>query len=675
MEILAFNLSFANLSSMLLVALGLGLVIFIHELGHFAVAKWCGVKVERFSIGFGPILWRVQRGETEYALSAVPFGGYVKMLGQDDADPSQMADDRIAKDPRSYSAKTVPQRIAIISAGVINNMVSAVVFFFIAFMLGVQYQPAVVGSVVPGMPAWKAGLRQGDVINLISGREDSQLSFTDVRLAVALSQADVPVRIEGLRGKKPFAAEVTPKAGDLVPTIFVEPTLSLVLPEAEPGDKDFSLTSPGLSASKAEPPLEPGDEIKEVDGIAVKSFAEMQLLLAEKRDKPVELAVRRRGTPPDASLTKIEIQPNHFRDLGMRMAIGPVSAIQAGSPSEGKLKEGDIITHIVSPDQLTVGVELDPLKLPDYFAKLAGQEVRVRVKRQSSGGNPKPEEFAMVPENRPGWIERPSPMIEDCPLSVPAIGVAFHVLHHVVAVDPGRPAANAEIRVDDNLQEITLVPPDARKAVGDKDVVLKFKEGERNWPEAFWLIQTYREYQVLLTVKSQGAEKERTVEIFPEDDPDWYLPMRGFATKGLSQKRQAKDIGEAVTLGFRRTRDSIIEMWLTIRGLLSGRISRKALGGPIRIAETAYFFVKQGIPDLILFLGILSVSLAVLNFLPIPVLDGGHFVFLCWEGIRGKPPSEKVVVGATWVGFALVVSLMVFVMYNDISSFFPPKHQ
>src|SRR6516162_4904280 len=182
-EILAFGFSLSNFPYIVLVALGLGLVIFIHELGHFAVAKWCDVKVERFSIGFGPVLWRITRGETEYALSAVPFGGYVKMLGQDDADPSQMADDRIAKDPRSYTAKSVPQRIAIISAGVINNMVSAVAFFVIAFMLGVQYQPAIVGSVVPGMPAWKAGLRQGDVITRISGREDPQLSFTDVRLA------------------------------------------------------------------------------------------------------------------------------------------------------------------------------------------------------------------------------------------------------------------------------------------------------------------------------------------------------------------------------------------------------------------------------------------------------------------------------------------------------------
>ena len=74
-----------------------------------------------------------------------------------------------------------------------------------------------------------------------------------------------------------------------------------------------------------------------------------------------------------------------------------------------------------------------------------------------------------------------------------------------------------------------------------------------------------------------------------------------------------------------------------------------------------------------MFLGILSVSLSVLNFLPIPVLDGGHFVFLCWEGIRGKPPSERVVVTATYVGLAFVLSLMVFVLYMDISSYFPGK--
>ena len=120
MEVLAVDLTnIVNQASYISVAaLGLGLVIFLHELGHFAVAKWCNVFVERFSIGFGPVFFSRKWGETEYALSLIPFGGYVKMLGQDDADPSQLTNEEIAADPRSYVAKSVLQRMAIISAGV-----------------------------------------------------------------------------------------------------------------------------------------------------------------------------------------------------------------------------------------------------------------------------------------------------------------------------------------------------------------------------------------------------------------------------------------------------------------------------------------------------------------------------------------------------------------------------
>ncbi|MGE5192454.1 MAG: RIP metalloprotease RseP, partial [Deltaproteobacteria bacterium] len=493
MEILAFSFSLSNLSSIVLVALGLGLVIFIHELGHFAVAKWCGVKVERFSIGFGPVLWRITRGETEYALSAIPVGGYVKMLGQDDADPGQMADDQIARDPRSYTAKSVPQRIAIISAGVINNMVSAVLFFVVAFMFGVQYQPAVVGSVVPGMPAWEAGLRLGDTITRINDREDKELGFTDVRLAVALSSADEQVEIMGLRNGKSFTTKVKPVRleGQLVPTIFVEAEQSLTLPA--PGDDDprFKLTIPGLSASRAEPPFEPGDELKEIDGVVLNDYADLALELAKKRDRRVEFGVRRKGATKGGPLTKIGVDPNHFRVLGMKMAIGQIKAIQRGSPAErAKLRVGDTITHVLEPEQKTIGVDLDPLELPDYFAGLAGKEVLLRVKREVSGGNPVPEKVALIPDDRPGWTERPS-SLKDSPMSIPALGVAVHVLHHVVDVDPDGPAAKAGIKKDDNIQQIRFVP--SKKAdqdqTGEEPESIKFGDAQRNWPYAFWLIQ------------------------------------------------------------------------------------------------------------------------------------------------------------------------------------------
>ncbi|MEX2561324.1 MAG: site-2 protease family protein, partial [Pirellulales bacterium] len=158
----------ANWLIVVQVALGLGMVIFVHELGHFAVAKWCGVKCEKFYLGFGRPIFRFQWGETEYGIGILPLGGYVKMLGQED-NPSRAIEETerarvpgeggepapaaAAYDPRSYLAKSVPQRMAIISAGVIMNVIFAFVFAVIAYGLGVPYQPSIVSKTMPGSPA------------------------------------------------------------------------------------------------------------------------------------------------------------------------------------------------------------------------------------------------------------------------------------------------------------------------------------------------------------------------------------------------------------------------------------------------------------------------------------------------------------------------------------------
>ena len=145
----------------------LGLLIFVHELGHFMVAKWSGVMVQRFSLGFGPRVLAFRRGETEYAISAVPLGGYVKMLGEDpDEDvPSGEA-------ARAFASQPLHRRTAIVVAGPLMNLLTAFVAFTVVFAAFGAGSPAAgprIGGVMPGMPAATAGLQAGDTVLAIEG--------------------------------------------------------------------------------------------------------------------------------------------------------------------------------------------------------------------------------------------------------------------------------------------------------------------------------------------------------------------------------------------------------------------------------------------------------------------------------------------------------------------------
>ncbi|HEV3202779.1 MAG TPA: site-2 protease family protein, partial [Gemmataceae bacterium] len=167
-------------------ALGLGLVIFIHELGHFVVAKWCDVHVEAFSIGFGPPLpgCSVKWGETTYMIALFPLGGYVKMVGEG------AENDESDTDPRSFKNKPVWQRMAIISAGVTMNLILAFICFVYVFLThGDEQTPGVVGKVDTGGPAWVKGIRIGDVIYKIGSKGDEP-SFETLQKAVMNSSKD-----------------------------------------------------------------------------------------------------------------------------------------------------------------------------------------------------------------------------------------------------------------------------------------------------------------------------------------------------------------------------------------------------------------------------------------------------------------------------------------------------
>lgn len=650
---------FGTLVTYLYVALGLGLVIFFHELGHFAVAKWCDVFVERFSIGFGPVLWSFKRGETEYALSLIPFGGYVKMLGQDDIDPSQLSSEEIAQDPRSYSAKSVPQRMAIISAGVAMNIITGLLFFALAFQMGVEAAPSVIGSVEIGSPAWVAGLSTGDEIDQLNGEPIAE--WSEVMLGVALSSGKVDLKGTHSDGEE-FEKTIAPDESGTRRVLGVREPLGLRL--IIPRDSDATATNPGMAAHNADPPFEPGDLIRRVDDVEVETFAQLQETLARRRDQTLTFYVQRKDEEESENLEAIRVGTNHFRTLGLTMDIGPISQIVQGSPAhEAGFKIGDKLTKV---NGRVVGRDINPLRLPDEFAALAGEDVTVDVVRQEETGGPQEHQLTVKPRDIPGWLERPTGV--DVPMSAAAIGIAYSVIPHVLEVEEGSPAANQGIQVGQSVKKVELIAdPDAESDGSEKPIEIEFTEDTHNWAYAFWMIQSYPTRSLRVTV---GVKPSEQVLEFAASDlvqsEDWFLPTRGIRLQVLTVERKASSVAEAAQMGLSHTEKNIVQIYLTLKSLVRGDVSPKELHGPVGIATVAYQVAEQGIAKLLLFLGFLSVNLAVLNFLPIPVLDGGHMVFLAWEAVTRKRPSERVLVAATYAGMMFVLSLMVFVLYLDI---------
>ncbi|MBA4374076.1 MAG: RIP metalloprotease RseP [Thermodesulfovibrio sp.] len=151
----------------------LGILIFVHELGHFIVAKALGVKVLKFSLGFGPKIIGKTYGDTEYLISALPLGGYVKMLGQEDL-PEEAEEIAEEEKHRAYNFQPVWKRFSIVFFGPIFNLFFAVLVFFFIFLGGVPYLLPEVGEVNPGSPALRQGLLKGDSIVAINGNPISR---------------------------------------------------------------------------------------------------------------------------------------------------------------------------------------------------------------------------------------------------------------------------------------------------------------------------------------------------------------------------------------------------------------------------------------------------------------------------------------------------------------------
>ncbi len=588
-----------------LVAFGIGLVIFVHELGHFLAARWCGVRVETFSLGFGPRLLFWRRGGTTYQIAAVPLGGFVKMAGEEGA-----VDGRPPA-PDELPAKSVGQRFLIYSGGVLMNVAFALVVFPIILAIGVPFAEPMIGATTPGSPAWHAGLQAGTRVESVNG--NGVYSFMNIPNEVALGSPEETVLVVRDTDESPArTVRIVPQWSESLGayTIGANPAVD---PAGEiEVDKDSVAERAGLRS---------GDRLVEVVGGSAGLTLDEQLAQVAREGGPVQGRFERDGTAFEATVVPEPSRTNEVRLLGVGPLVRRVVAVR--NTSLGRA------TGLAKDDRI---LEVDGRRLARSFDFLSTLEaargpVKMRVER---GGSVLALE---IPALAPGDAV---PMAQD-------VALGQDVESNAVAITPGSAAEEAGMADGDRIVRI-----DSKEVGGFSDVQSAAKDAGQD--------------QELALEVDRGGEI-LTFRLAPRA---WRPPSYGFGIKDAQYVYRADGPADAVRDGFALSWKFLQESWLTLKRILFRQVSGQNIGGIITIGVVSHSFASTGLTKLFYFLCMLSMNLAFLNVLPIPVLDGGHLLFLLIEKLKGSPVSERVHGYSQLVGVVLIVSLMVYVTFNDV---------
>ncbi|MFT4842418.1 MAG: regulator of sigma E protease [Planctomycetota bacterium] len=595
--------------SILLAILGIGLLIFLHEGGHFIAARLAGVRVEVFSLGFGPRLGGFFWRGTDFRLSAVPFGGYVMVAGQDPSDR------RYSRSESLYS-KSVGQRALFWSGGVIMNVLFALIVFPIVFGAGVNFEAPIAGTVPRGSAAWEAGIVPGERIVEVAGKQ--VYSFQNQMIEVALhGNRPVQLLVEGIDGEQ-RALTVEPQFdkdsglyGLGLRPAFDATTAILTIDETGPAKTAGLATGDLVLSINGQSPAEPGA----IDGLG-------EIAITVQRDgQELDFTLLPNASVKDV-LPLIGVVPLAKRVTGIRPGCALLDRL-------GLLRGDDVLAI---DDQPLLDSELDRILTgPAQMRWLVlrdGQEVKLAQTATADDRAQLVEHLALAPE---------------LSLQVQPIEGGAAILAGVLPGDWFEAINGIALASWDDLRSTV-------EAAGNKPLKMRLRR-----PKPGVLLAGLN--------KPTGEIVELTilpkVTAFPE--MGWKLEV---APKMI--EIQAESFGEAVKLGTVCSLDLIKQMYVTLKRLVTGEVGAKNLGGIIRISQVSYQAAQRGPSWFWYFLALLSVNLAFVNVLPIPVLDGGHLMFLLIEKVKGSPVSTKVFGYSQVIGLVFVLLLVLFVTYNDI---------
>lgn len=703
--------------NVVLVLLGFGAVVLVHEFGHFVVAKLCGVKVEAFSIFMPPILFGVQRTEkglrfrilpelfpkeddqsakhpadksgegllsftigrkgtvsgTEYRIGLIPFGGFVKMLGQDDVGPV-----RESSDPRSFANKPFIVRAPVLAAGVVFNAISAVIIFMIVFLVGINLMPAVVGGVILNSPAARAGLKAGDEIIEVGGKSDN-LDFSNIGVAAALSDINEEVRLKVKHENgaiEDFTIVAEQLQGEDVRAFGILPPMgmSLTVGKLFADDANDFYARTGLLA---------GDRIKSVGGREVRTYWELAeavrntlvpevALSAERTRKSgkveqVDARVRLDLSPAGRQEVKSESELGHIYSMVPRLRIMAVAGVskqvkavslkdrfkrklpalfgkagQAKADVRPDLKIGDIIVAIGEVENPTYK------EMREITEQYEGKELEISVLRAGQGGVEQTVRTTVVPKRPPGSKR-----------ALIGIGVVLDAEHPVAAktIDAGGGLAKLEIP-----RGATITAVDGTKVSSFYDIIREIGRYSGEKITIDYRLDQVVAGDVALNVGS-GREFITVESAFAEDILLDDL-KRCYKARGADLPSR---LVNAVVLGCEKTVMFIAQTYVTLKRMVGGLVSPRSLIGPVGIITLSYRIVaEQPLIYYVYFLGLISAVIVVFNFLPLPPLDGGLIALLLVEKIKGSALSERTQGVIIYAGWVLVGALFIYLTFNDI---------
>jgi regulator of sigma E protease len=507
----------------------LGPLVFFHELGHFLFARLFGVRVEVFSIGFGPKIFNFKRGDTVYAISLIPLGGYVKMYGDD-----PLRKDEVPEEERKYSFtfKNKWQRFWIVMGGPLANFILAYFLFWGLLFVGERVPEVKVGLLKKESVLYEKGLRTGDVIRRVNGEVIS--GPTDMVLSTKSQIETLTV----MRNDSKMVLTINKDSDDFLKEFMKYPPVMRVPILISESGKKYILSTNKETASFETSLEEMFTTGQQYSGLYLFEF------IAGKERKAGELFKEFSGSYGDIESFYRFLGENNLRtlDLVVRNATPNSPAQEAG------IKEGDILkslngTNIFSFEDLR-----------NTLQDTTGDTVSIELWRSGK------------------------------------------------------------------LMSLTLKPE----------------------------------------VKSIAGEKLKLIGVYSNGE---FLPIKQYETG-------SRGFWGSTTGAVTRSIDTVDKIFVSFKKLIVGESSLKNIGGPLAIGKVASDSFNTSISNFFKLMALISIHLGIINLFPIPVLDGGHILFIFLELINGGPLSRRKMEVAQQFGLSVLLMLMVGAIYNDVSHFF-----